>query len=191
MGAQSSHVASEPHLDALAIVSACIELGPISRSDDPERGEIGLPLSLNTRYQARIAALNAQKSKPSDRKGQSLHKKVNLCDILQKGKFGGAKRDRTADLLHAMQALSQLSYSPNLRDRRGGAKRRFRVGWRLVTVDFRPMQAPKNQSPEKNRPGPIFRRTCLKQTPFPQPQNQNAGSKTRRRFIFNNRRQRS
>ncbi len=28
------------------------------------------------------------------------------------GKIGGAKRDRTADLLHAMQALSQLSYSP-------------------------------------------------------------------------------
>jgi hypothetical protein len=25
---------------------------------------------------------------------------------------GGAKRDRTADLLHAMQPLSQLSYSP-------------------------------------------------------------------------------
>ena len=25
---------------------------------------------------------------------------------------GGAKRNRTADLLHAMQALSQLSYSP-------------------------------------------------------------------------------
>jgi hypothetical protein len=27
--------------------------------------------------------------------------------------FGGARRDRTADLLHAMQALSQLSYSPD------------------------------------------------------------------------------
>ena len=26
--------------------------------------------------------LNAQKLKPSDRKGQSLHKKVNLCDVL-------------------------------------------------------------------------------------------------------------
>ena len=26
--------------------------------------------------------------------------------------YGGARRDRTADLLHAMQALSQLSYSP-------------------------------------------------------------------------------
>ena len=27
-------------------------------------------------------------------------------------KYGGAKRDRTADLLRARQALSQLSYSP-------------------------------------------------------------------------------
>ena len=27
---------------------------------------------------------------------------------------GGAKRDRTADLLRARQALSQLSYSPNI-----------------------------------------------------------------------------
>jgi hypothetical protein len=28
------------------------------------------------------------------------------------GEFGGARRNRTADLLHAMQALSQLSYGP-------------------------------------------------------------------------------
>ena len=28
------------------------------------------------------------------------------------GNFGGARRVRTADLLHAMQALSQLSYGP-------------------------------------------------------------------------------
>ena len=27
--------------------------------------------------------------------------------------FSGASRDRTGDLLHAMQALSQLSYSPS------------------------------------------------------------------------------
>jgi len=27
-------------------------------------------------------------------------------------RIGGGKRDRTADLLHAMQALSQLSYTP-------------------------------------------------------------------------------
>ena len=31
--------------------------------------------------------------------------------------YGGARRDRTADLLHAMQALSQLSYGPT---REGG-----------------------------------------------------------------------
>ena len=32
--------------------------------------------------------------------------------------FGGARRDRTADLLHAMQALSQLSYGPMIREER-------------------------------------------------------------------------
>src|SRR5208282_483559 len=32
-------------------------------------------------------------------------------------KTGGARRDRTADLLHAMQALSQLSYDPTWRRR--------------------------------------------------------------------------
>ncbi len=36
---------------------------------------------------------------------------INSLDRIS-GPFGGAKRDRTADLLHAMQALSQLSYSP-------------------------------------------------------------------------------
>ena len=34
-----------------------------------------------------------------------------LLDFL-KYSNGGDKRDRTADLLHAMQALSQLSYTP-------------------------------------------------------------------------------
>ena len=35
---------------------------------------------------------------------------VAPCAVLAEG--GGARRDRTADLLHAMQALSQLSYGP-------------------------------------------------------------------------------
>ena len=43
------------------------------------------------------------------------------------GIYGGAKRDRTVDLLHAMQALSQLSYNPKkiyqLSECHGGAKR--------------------------------------------------------------------
>ncbi len=37
-------------------------------------------------------------------------------------KRGGARRDRTADLLHAMQALSQLSYSPTRGRERYGSK---------------------------------------------------------------------
>ncbi len=35
------------------------------------------------------------------------------CDYVKQ--IGGARRDRTADLLHAMQALSQLSYGPTRR----------------------------------------------------------------------------
>ena len=34
--------------------------------------------------------------------------------IRSNNKNGGAKGDRTPDLLHAMQALSQLSYGPGL-----------------------------------------------------------------------------
>ena len=32
--------------------------------------------------------------------------------VARRARRGGARRDRTADLLHAMQALSQLSYGP-------------------------------------------------------------------------------
>ena len=36
---------------------------------------------------------------------RTFHAEPNFC-------FGGDKRDRTADLLNAIQALSQLSYTP-------------------------------------------------------------------------------
>src|SRR5262245_18574238 len=42
--------------------------------------------------------------------------------------IGGARRDRTADLLHAMQALSQLSYGPTR------SRRTLRSRLRLVKV---------------------------------------------------------
>jgi hypothetical protein len=38
---------------------------------------------------------------------------------------GGGKRDRTDDLLHAMQALSQLSYTPNTAQ----YYMKFRISW--------------------------------------------------------------
>ncbi len=37
-----------------------------------------------------------------------------LLNLHQHTRIGGAKQDRTADLLRARQALSQLSYSPSL-----------------------------------------------------------------------------
>ena len=37
---------------------------------------------------------------------------LNLCNSATKN--GGARRDRTADLLRARQALSQLSYGPDI-----------------------------------------------------------------------------
>ena len=45
-----------------------------------------------------------------------------MCGVtLNHSEFGGATRDRTADLLHAMQALSQLSYNPKFRYRMNGS----------------------------------------------------------------------
>src|SRR5437660_11074621 len=51
--------------------------------------------------------------------------------LAKRAKAGGARRDRTADLLHAMQALSQLSYGPvvSLRlNRRAGMTLNHRPG---------------------------------------------------------------
>src|SRR4249920_3055721 len=42
--------------------------------------------------------------------------------LAKRAKAGGARRDRTADLLHAMQALSQLSYGPLSRTARLGRR---------------------------------------------------------------------
>ena len=46
---------------------------------------------------------------------------------------GGGKRDRTADLLHAMQALSQLSYTPARKKRH---YRRARFHLKAATPDY-------------------------------------------------------
>ncbi len=45
----------------------------------------------------------------------SFNKKA---EVFAEIKNGGARRDRTADLLRATQALSQLSYSPTVGNRR-------------------------------------------------------------------------
>ncbi len=44
--------------------------------------------------------------------GTALRSALVASKLSTRHHVGGGKRDRTADLLHAMQALSQLSYTP-------------------------------------------------------------------------------
>jgi hypothetical protein len=73
--------------------------------------------------------------------------------------LGGARRDRTADLLHAMQALSQLSYSPtrearNVGKRSGRVKKRSRVDEREQCRDDLLLAAsPARRSSRQRLPG--------------------------------------
>ncbi len=46
------------------------------------------------------------------RRPAAMVRRGRVLLLLQLHSSGGGKRDRTADLLHAMQALSQLSYTP-------------------------------------------------------------------------------
>jgi hypothetical protein len=48
--------------------------------------------------------------------------------------FGGGKRDRTADLLHAMQALSQLSYTPDFLSCFYGATKQIRCSSKTMII---------------------------------------------------------
>src|SRR5690606_35470822 len=76
-------------------------------------------------------ALTSMASRQSSQLLQDM--RTVSCEI------GGAKRDRTADLLHAMQALSQLSYSPIRVVRhsvRSWEPRACRPEWRLDTSSF-------------------------------------------------------
>ena len=56
--------------------------------------------------------------------------------LAKRAKAGGARRDRTADLLHAMQALSQLSYGPvTLKHRVRGAENLIRAMGRAASFN--------------------------------------------------------
>ena len=61
---------------------------------------------------------------------------MGTADLKQLG-GGGGKRDRTADLLHAMQALSQLSYTPD----RAENYSRFRLQSQRLSRELPPVFA--------------------------------------------------
>ena len=58
------------------------------------------------------------------------------CDQPRSTKLGGARRDRTDDLLLAKQALSQLSYGPV--DGMLGRRRARMKWWAWEDLNFRP-----------------------------------------------------
>ena len=53
-------------------------------------------------------------------------------------KVGGARRDRTDDLLLAKQALSQLSYGPSQRSKATPQPSDLREWWAWEDLNFRP-----------------------------------------------------
>ncbi len=57
----------------------------------------------------------------------SFKKDLRPCHTYPLRGFGGARRDRTADLLNAIQALSQLSYGPSGRTHESPAARQTRT----------------------------------------------------------------
>src|SRR5438270_1938674 len=62
----------------------------------------------------------------------------NLCRWIRWSYVGGAERDRTVDLLNAIQALSQLSYGPTRRESlaagQGGCQTRERAARAAATA---------------------------------------------------------
>jgi hypothetical protein len=72
-----------------------------------QRLSVGVPKGSRTP----VVAVKGRCPRPLDDGDKNLLFVVPFygVDITERG---GARRDRTADLLHAMQALSQLSYSP-------------------------------------------------------------------------------
>src|SRR5213082_1782339 len=64
----------------------------------------------------------------------------------QPAKAGGARRDRTADLLHAMQALSQLSYGPTQ------GRRNLRTASGLVKLGLSSVSVRRTLAEQHRRP---------------------------------------
>src|SRR5262245_56760827 len=75
--------------------------------------ESGVPMGIRTP----VTAVKGQCPRPlDDRDFEALllySYRIASAAPAGAGSVGGGKRDRTADLLHAMQALSQLSYTPD------------------------------------------------------------------------------
>ena len=76
---------------------------------------------------------------------------------------GGASRDRTGDLLHAMQALSQLSYGPVQRRRSiGGCFADLKRFFQKTSRYWKSKAAERSASPQHKQPVvAVFGKTAI------------------------------
>jgi hypothetical protein len=89
------------------------------RNCAPRRPELPFKIGVPTGIRTPVLTVKGWCPRPLD-DGDADRK-----SSLPRQKTGGARRDRTADLLHAMQALSQLSYGPTWRRGTLPDKRKF------------------------------------------------------------------
>ena len=93
---------------------------PLTDRLDPgaaPRPKLGRSLALRRIGRALVTPISKpQRSRTADgsRTAKAARRRPCSGHRLAERKFGGARRDRTADLLNAIQALSQLSYGPTL-----------------------------------------------------------------------------
>ena len=92
-----------------------------------------------------------------ERKVSRAHRKI-LTEI-NKTAYGGGEGDRTPDLLHAMQALSQLSYTPiKIKHEKHRCREHFPRGILYKKPDFSKTKKskPRNQNGNKTNNGNVI-----------------------------------
>ena len=107
----------------------------------------GVPTGIRTP----VASVKGKCPRPLD-DGDAVSKHaLSLYVGFRRNGSGGASRDRTDDLLHAMQALSQLSYSPRA-VARSGTIRNWGLGCQAKNFRARAMPLRCGQLPRLNAP---------------------------------------
>ncbi len=89
---------------------------PLGVKGAAESGTIGAPAAIVSAIEDALKDFQRAHHRPADNAAASARAYSPIVLKLRGREFGGAKRDRTADLLNAIQALSQLSYGPTCPD---------------------------------------------------------------------------
>ena len=117
---------------------------PSSRASAGSR----MPSKLSSNNQA-IGLFGAARN---SRKKLQVHKNKKEPEIKQFQALGGDMRDRTADLLNAIQALSQLSYTPVFHCADREQRKELEKWWRYAGSNRRPLECHSSALPAELYP---------------------------------------